>query len=62
MPWDPHTAFQLEDGDDGKYNSEGPGLRWVVEGEHLLDSVRPFYLPLNYLVRSRIDMTGYSLT
>lgn len=52
----------MQDGDDGKYNSEGPGLRWVVEGEHLLDSVRPFYLPLNYLVRSRIDMTGYSLT
>lgn len=55
----------MSSGDSGKYDSKWPGPRWAFEGQSLLGSVRrvgSFYVPLNYLVISGIDLTEYRLT
>ena len=55
----------VSSGDSGKYDSKWPGPRWAFEGQSLLGSVRrvgSFYVPLNYLVISGIDLTEYRLT
>lgn len=65
VPWDPPAPGAVPSGDGGKYDSKWPGPRWAFEGQSLLGSVRrvgSFYVPLNYLVSSGIDLTEYRLT